>query len=372
MIPFMNFHTEFRRLEYELRGAMDQVWDAGWFILGRQLEAFEREFAGYAGVKHAVGVASGTDALHLALAALDIGPGCGVIAPANTCVPTVTGIALSGAQIQLADIDPATRTLSPESVERAIGPETKAIVPVHLYGHPCDMDALRAIAARHGLVIVEDAAQAHGAEYRGRRCGALGEAAAFSFYPTKNLGAYGDAGAVTTNDDETAARLRRLRNYGEEQRYHHSCRGVNSRLDEMQAAMLRVKLRHLDAANQARRDRAGVYDELLAGTPLELPSEAAWATHNYHLYVVRTPRRDALAEYLRKHGVGTLMHYPVPVHRQEAFQDLGYAEGSFPESERACGEVLSLPLYPDLPLEDVCRVAETVKLFFSESGEDAG
>lgn len=365
MIPFLEFHSEFRRLETEIRAAIEEVLQAGWYILGKQLEAFESEFAKYLGVKHAIGVASGTDAIHLALAALGIGPGDAAIAPANTCVPTVTGIALSGAEIQLADIDPVTFTLDIDSVERAITPKTKAIVPVHLYGHPCDMDPLRAIADRHGLVIVEDAAQAHGARYRGRCCGALGDAVAFSFYPTKNLGAYGDAGAVTTDDDGVAERLRRLRNYGEDRRYHHSCRGVNSRLDEMQAAILRVKLRHLDEANQARRERAATYTQALAGTALTLPSEASWAWHNYHLYVVRTPARDALAAHLRQHEIGTLMHYPVPVHRQEVFLGLGYPEGAFPEAERACNEVLSLPLYPDLPVADIFRVAESAKLFYT-------
>ncbi len=364
MIPFLEFHSEFRRLETEIRAAIDEVFQAGWYILGKQLEAFENEFAAHLGAAHAVGVASGTDAIHLALAAAGVIRGDGVITAANTCVPTAVGIIAAGGELQLADVDPGTLTMSPQALERAITEKTKAIVPVHLYGHPCDMDAILAIAQRHGLVVVEDCAQAHGACYRERPCGRFGAAAAFSFYPSKNLGAYGDAGAIATDSDEIRGRLRRLRNYGEDRRYHHVCDGVNSRLDEIQAAILRVKLRHLDWANDARRQRAQRYHELLAGFPLRLPHEAPWATANYHLFVIRTPQRDALAEHLRERGVATLMHYPVPLHLQEVYQRLQLGPGSFPEAERAAHEVLSLPLHPDLPMEEVEQVALAVRDFF--------
>ena len=290
MIPFLEFQSEFRRLEPEIRHAVNEVLESGWFVLGKQLSAFETEFAEFLGAAYAVGVGSGTDAIHLALRAAGIGPGDEVITAANTCVPTAAGVGLSGAQLALADIDPETMTLSAPAVERAVTSKTKAIVPVHLYGHPCDMDALSAVARTHGLDIVEDCAQAHGAQYKGRSCGLFSSASAFSFYPTKNLGAYGDAGAVVTQDEDIAQALRKLRNYGEDRRYYHTCPGVNSRLDEIQAAILRVKLKHLEAANEARRERAALYREALGGLPLRMPPEADWARSNYHLFVVRTPR----------------------------------------------------------------------------------
>lgn len=359
-IPFGELKSQFTGIEAEIRAAIEDVLQRAHFVFGPNCAAFEEEFAAYIGTKHALGVGSGTDAIHLALRAVGVEPDDEVITVANTCVPTIAGISASGARPMLVDADSATLTLNPASLKKAIMPKTKAIVPVHLYGHPCDMDAIMKIAADHGLAVVEDCAQAHGAEYKGQRCGTFGNAAAFSFYPSKNLGAYGDGGAVTTDDPDVAERVRMLRNYGEETRYHHVMEGFNSRLDEMQAAMLRVKLRHLNAWNEARRERAQLYNELLRDMPVRLPFEADWAHHIYHLYVIRLKQRDALQAFLKEHGIGTLMHYPVPVHQQKAYAYWGYMPGAFPEAERACNEVLSLPMYPELPLEAVRRVAKGI------------
>ena len=348
-----------------MREAIDRVLVRAWFVLGEELDTFEGAFAKYLGANHAVGVGSGTDAIHLALRAAGIGPGDEVITVANTAVPTVTGICACGASAVLVDIDPTTFTLDPALIAEAITSNTKAIVPVHLYGHPCDMDAILAVAQKHSLVVIEDCAQAHGALYKGRPCGTFGEAAAFSFYPSKNLGAYGDGGAVVTHDPAIDKRLRMLRNYGESERYHHDCQGVNSRLDEIQAAVLSVKLPHLDAWNAARREHAEQYRDRLDGLPIRLPTEAEWATHCYHLYVVRSQERDGLREHLRTEGIGTQLHYPVPIHFQEAYACLGKASGSFPESESAASEVLSLPMYPELTSDAIETVARAIKDYFS-------
>ncbi len=360
MIPFGELKSQFASMETEIRAAIDDVFEAGRFIFGKHCAAFEEEFAAYIGVCHAAGVGSGTEAIHLALRAVGVRPGDEVITVTNTCVPTVAGIAASGASIRLADILPATFTMDPAALGAAVTERTKAIVPVHLYGHPCDMDPIMSVAARHDLRVVEDCAQAHGAAYKGRRCGSFGDAAAFSFYPSKNLGAYGDGGAVVSNDASVDAEVRRLRNYGEEKRYHHTTKGFNSRLDEMQAAILRVKLRHLDEWNEARRARATEYGRLLRALPIRLPAEAEWAYHNCHLYVIRSHHRDRLQALLQERQIGTLLHYPVPVHLQEAYRDLGYPAGAFPEAERACSEVLSLPMYPELPFDHIARIAEAL------------
>ncbi len=365
MIPFVDLKNQFRALESEMREAIDRVLVRGWFVLGEELENFERAFATYLSADHAVGVGSGTDAIDLALRAAGIGPGDEVVTVANTAVPTLTGICASGAAPVLIDIDPATFTLDPALIASAITSNTKAIVPVHLYGHPCHMDAILAVAQEHNLVVIEDCAQAHGALYKGRSCGTFGEAAAFSFYPSKNLGAYGDGGAVVTNSPDIEERLRKLRNYGESERYHHECQGVNSRLDEIQAAVLSVKLPHLDTWNAARRKHAKQYRTVLDGLPIRLPTEAEWATHCYHLYVVRSQERDALREHLRAEGIGTQLHYPVPIHSQKAYAFLGKAAGSFPESELAASEVLSLPMYPELSSDAIDTVARAIKDFYS-------
>lgn len=363
MIPFVDMGSEYRALQSEIDAAVARVFASGWFILGGEVRAFEEEFAAYIGSTHCVAVASGTEAIQLALMALGVGPGDEVIVPANTCVPTVCGVTSTGARPVLCDIDARTCTLDPAQLARVTTPNVKAIVPVHLYGHPCDMDPIMAFARKHGLLVVEDCAQAHGALYKNKKCGTLGDAAAFSFYPTKNLGAYGDGGAVTTSDARVAEELRMLRNYGEERRYHHTRKGINSRLDEIQAAILRTKLPHLDSWNALRRERSARYRMALEGTAVSVMPEADWARSVHHLFVVRTPHRYRLQDHLKNAGVGTLIHYPVPVHLQGAFQGLELSAGAFPESERACNEVLSLPLYPMMPLETVDTVAETIRAF---------
>jgi len=363
VIPFGELKSQFFGIESEIRAAIDEVLDKAWYIHGEQCKAFEAEFAAYTGTEYAVGVASGTEAIQLALMATGVGPGDAVITAANTCVPTAAAISATGATPVLVDVDPVTMTMDPDKIEAAITPRTRAIVPVHLYGHPCDVDAILAVAEAHGVPVIEDCAQAHGTEYTGRCCGTFGAAGAFSFYPSKNLGAYGDGGAITTNDGALAEKLRILRNYGEERRYYHSCKGINSRLDEIQAAILRVKLRHLDEWNAARRERAAKYLELLKDVPLVLPHEAAWGRHNYHLFVVRSPHRDDLQTHLKKQGIATFLHYPVPIHLQEAYADLHQDRGAFPETEKTCDEVLSLPMYAELPFDHIKRVAKAIHDF---------
>lgn len=365
MIPFVELNTQFTAIESEMREAIDRVLKSGWFVLGEELSTFEQAFASYLGVDHVVGVGSGTDAIHLALRAAGIEAGDEVITVAHTAVPTVAGICAAGATPVLVDIDPDTCTMDPERLAEAISSKTRAVVPVHLYGHPCDMDAILAVADANDLVVIEDCAQAHGARYRDRHCGAFGAASAFSFYPSKNLGAYGDGGAVVTNSGACAERLKRLRNYGESTRYHHVSQGFNSRLDELQAAVLGVKLRHLDAWNRARNELAARYRKVLEGLPVELPHEAEWATHCYHLFVIRTPRRDELREHLHAAGIGTQLHYPVPVHLQEGYAFLGKPQGSYPAAEKAAAEVLSLPMYPELRPSEVDRVGGSIEEFFS-------
>lgn len=358
-IPFNDLRPQGVALRAELEAALRRVFDRGWFILGPELEAFEAEFAAYCGARYAVGVGSGTDALHLALRACGVGPGDEVVTVAFTAVPTINAISLAGARPVFVDVDPRTRTMDPAQVEAALTPRTRALLPVHLYGHAADMAPLRELAERRGLWLIEDAAQAHGTRYRGQRTGTLGHLAAFSFYPTKNLGAYGDAGAVVTDDDALARRLRLLRNYGQTDRYHHQIEGVNSRLDEVQAAILRVKLRYLDAWNAARRERAARYTAALAG--LAVPWEAPWTEHTYHLYVVEVPQRERVQALLAEAGIGTLVHYPIPAHLQPAYTHLGVARGALPVSERLADTVLSLPLYPELPLDQVDRVADALR-----------
>jgi dTDP-3-amino-3,4,6-trideoxy-alpha-D-glucose transaminase len=358
MIDFNNLKPLHSLLTAELESAVQRVLKSGWYILGPEVEAFEAAFAAYHGVKYAVGVASGTDAIELALRAAGIGPGDEVITVSHTAVATVCAVERAGARPVLVDIDPDTYTMSPAAAEAAITPRTKALLPVHLYGHPADTKALSALAERHHLLLVEDCAQAHGALDHGQRVGTIGRLGAFSFYPTKNLGAYGDGGAVITDDAQMAAKLRRLRNYGQVTRYDHVERGINSRLDEIQAAVLTVKLAHLDEHNAARRELAALYGQHLAR--VTLPVERAGAYHVYHLYVVRHTLRDQMREALKARGVGTLIHYPVPVHRQAAYLDLGYAPGSLPVTERVAGEILSLPLYVGLTEQDILTVAQAL------------
>jgi len=342
----------------EIDAALQRVRDRGWFILGPELEAFEAAFAAYNGVGHAVGVATGTDAIEIALRAAGIGAGDEVITVSHTAAATVCAVERAGARPVLVDIDLATYTIDLAAAAAAITSRTRALLPVHLYGQPADLTGLAALAARHGLCLVEDCAQAHGASHAGRRVGSWGQLAAFSFYPTKNLGALGDAGAVITNDGALADRARLLRNYGQAARYHHLEVGMNSRLDEIQAAVLLAKLPHLDGHNRARRALAAAYDEELR--EVTRPLTRAGDEHVFHLYVVRHPERERLRAALRAAGVDTLVHYPVPVHLQPAYAHLGYGKGSLPASEKAAAEVISLPLYIGLGLPQVGEVAARV------------
>ncbi len=359
-VPLGDLRRQNDAIRGEIDAAIGRVVESGWYILGREVEAFEQEFADFCGVRHGVGVASGAEALYLALAALDIGPGDEVITVANACMYQVAAIVQTGATPVLVDIDPASHTMDPAALAAAVTPRARAVIPVHLYGRLADMPAICAVAQQHGLAVVEDAAQAHGAwmpdvEGRERRAGAWGALACFSFYPSKNLGALGDGGAVVTGDAALAERLRRLRMYGWSSKYTTAeAGGRNSRLDELQAAVLRVKLRHLPAGNAARRERATWYRELLGG-PLGLPEDTPG--HVYHLYVVETTGREALRDQLRAAGVGCDVHYPLPAHLQPAYAGLGYGPGALPHTERQAGRILSLPMFPELTRAEIERVA---------------
>jgi len=365
-IPFLELSRAYPRDRHALREAVERTLASGRYILGDELAAFEREFAAYCGTRHAVGVGSGTDALHLALRACGVRAGDAVITAPNTAVPTVCAIVAANARPVFADVDADTLTLDPERLRSCLKAQpgfAKAVIPVHLYGYAADLTSICAVAEEYGLPVIEDAAQAHGTEYANRKAGSLGPAGCFSFYPTKNLGAYGDAGMVVTNEDGIAARLRMLRNYGEEAKYRNRLAGFNSRLDELQAALLRAKLPYLDERVATRRRLARLYGDLLAGLPLRLPPDKPAARHSFHLYAVRSSRRDELQAHLRAHGVETAVHYPIPVHLQEAYQWLGYRQGDFPCAERACREVLSLPLYPELAEDEVEYVASVIRTF---------
>lgn len=344
----------------ELDAAVARVMDRDWYILGPEVEAFEQAFAGMCGTRYAVGCASGTDAITLALRAFDIGPGDEVIMPALTAAPTAGGIVAAGAIPVFADVGPRTRTLDPESVESLITPRTRAVLPVHLYGRPAAMDDLADVAARHGLLLIEDAAQAHGATWRGRRAGSIGAAGCFSFYPTKNLGALGDGGAVTTDDAALAVRLRQLRNHGQSSRYRHEEHSANSRLDDMQAALLHAKLAHLDGWNTDRRTQAERYRRLLAGAPVRLPPADAESVSCWHLFVIESDQRDHLRAWLKDEGIGSDIHYPTPVHLQPAYAEYGLGPGSLPVSERLAQTILSLPLFPGLTADEQEQVAAAI------------
>jgi dTDP-4-amino-4,6-dideoxygalactose transaminase len=358
-LPLVDLKAQFRSIDDEVMAAIRNVLESGQFVLGPQTEAFERELAAHTRATEAVGTNSGTSALHLALLAAGVGPGDEVITVPFTFVATVAAIEYAGAKPVLVDVQEATFNMDPELVEAAITPRTRAIVPVHLYGQPADLDPILEIAHRHRLRVIEDACQAHGAEYRGRRVGAIGDLGCFSFYPGKNLGAYGEGGAVVTNDEDLAGTVRALRHWGQTRRYHHELKGFNYRLEELQAAILRVKLRHLDDWTEARRAHAAHYDRLLGGV-VPTPREMPYARHVYHVYAIRTTARERLERALAEDGVHTGVHYPLPVHLQPAYADLGYGPGAFPVSERLAGEVLSLPMYPELPEPELERVAELV------------
>jgi dTDP-4-amino-4,6-dideoxygalactose transaminase/acetyltransferase-like isoleucine patch superfamily enzyme len=359
-VPFVDLKAQYRQIRPEIQDALNRVLDGGAYVLGEEVAAFEQEFAAYSGGAFGIALNSGTSALHLALLAAGIGPGDEVITVPFTFVATVAAVLYTGARPVLVDIDPRSLTLDVAQLERAVGPRTKAILPVHLYGQPADMDPIRAIARRHGLVVIEDAAQAHGAEYKGRRAGSLGDLGCFSFYPGKNLGAYGEGGLVVTDNPEYARTIRMLRDWGQERKYHHVLKGYNFRMEGFQGAILRVKLRRLEAWTEARRAHAARYDRLLADAPLRTPAAMADTRHVYHVYAVRSDRRDGLQESLLSAGVQTGIHYPIPVHLQPAYADLGYGAGDFPEAERAAREVLSLPMYPELTDELQTTVADAI------------
>ncbi len=360
-VPFVDFKAHVAALRGEIDAALARVLDSGWFILGPEGEAFERELAAALGARDAVAVANGTEAIQLALEAIGVGTGDEVVTSPLTAAFTALAIQRTGARPVFADVEPRTLNVSAETVARVLTPRTKALLPVHLYGHPVDLDPLLSLASAHGVPLVEDACQAHGARYKGRVVGALSGLGALSFYPTKNLGALGDGGAVLVNDQETAARLRRLRNGGQTDRYHHVTSGINSRLDEMQAAILRLKIGRLGPWTERRRAIAGLYRAALEGSGVGLPAEEPYAAPNYHLFVIRHPRRDALAAALKERGIGTLIHYPIPLHLQPAFAAGGGKPGDFPVAERAAGEILSLPLYPELSDDQAREVATAVR-----------
>ncbi len=365
-IPVVNLKRQHEALRGEIGEALDRVIDRGDFILGREVATFEEEFAAYCDAKHCIGVGCGLDALTLTLKELGIGPGDEVITVANTFIATALAIQHVGATPVVVDCNPNTLNIDTDSIASAITSNTRAIIPVHLYGRPADMDAICAIAGGRGIAVIEDACQAHGARYRGRRCGSLGLAAAFSFYPGKNLGALGDAGAIVTNDDDLAGRLRAARNYGSTVKYLHPTRGFNTRLDSVQAAVLRVKLRRLDEWNDRRRELADEYRRRLASVALTLPAEVRDAEHVYHQFVVRCPRRAHVVKQLHERGIDVGIHYSVPIHRQEAFTGFGRAAGALVEAEDACNEVLSLPICPFLTDQELNGVVKALASVLDE------
>jgi dTDP-4-amino-4,6-dideoxygalactose transaminase len=345
----------------ELDEAIRSVLDSGWFVLGKNVSAFESEFAAYCGAAFAIGVGNGTDALQLALMACDIGPGAEVITAPNSATFTALAISAVGAKPVFVDIHPDTYNMDPQKLEAALGSHTKAIMPVHLYGQPADMDPVLAVARKHNLFVIEDAAQAHGALYRGQPVGTLGDIGCFSFYPSKNLGAFGDGGIVTTNRPQVADKVRMLRHGGQKSRYDHQLLGINSRLDELQAAVLRVKLPYLDKWNDRRRHIAALYTALLGDSKVEPPLEMPHSKHVYHLYVIRCQDRKGLQRYLAEHGVETAIHYPTPIHLQGAYRWLNLTRGAFPFAERYAEEVLSLPVYPELTDTKVREIANYIR-----------
>ena len=362
MIPLVDLKAQYALIKDEIDEAIQRVLDNTSFIGGSEVTSFEADFAEYCGAKHAIGVSSGTEALRLSLIACGVGAGDEVITSPSTFIATVEAIAGVGAHTVFVDVDEETNNLDPSLIEAAITDRTKAIIPVHLYGYPVDMDPVLEIAKRHGLKVVEDAAQAHGAVYKGNRIGGFGDVACFSFYPGKNLGAYGDAGGIVTNDDDMAAEIRLLRDHGRSDKYEHQVLGFNSRLDSLQAAILRVKLAHMEKWTEQRRAAAAIYGELLQDAGVRLPIERPGFKPVYHLFVIRTPQRDRIAAALKDAGVASGVHYPIPLHLQPALKHLGYSEGDFPNCEQNARECLSLPMFPELTEEQAQEVAKQVKL----------
>jgi dTDP-4-amino-4,6-dideoxygalactose transaminase len=362
-VPFVDLRSEHRMLRDELNEAIEQVMDRSDFALGKDVSLFEEEFARFCGTKYAVGVDSGLAALELGLRAYGIGPGDEVIVPAHTFVATAAAASFAGAHPVFVDVEKSTYNMDIGQIEAAITTRTRAIIPVHLYGLPAEMGPILDLAEKHGLVVIEDACQAHGARYQGRRAGSMGHAAAFSFYPTKNLGGCGDAGMLVTDDASVVEQVRAMRNCGQREKYYHELPPFNHRMDTLQAAILRVKLRYLEGWIEARRRNAALYDELLADSGVVTPVETPEATHVYHLYVIRTPRRDALQVHLREQGIGAAIHYPVPVHLQPYYAENGFHRGQFPVTEQVCDQILSLPMFPGMTVEQVQHVAAEVNRF---------
>jgi len=367
-IPFLNFEPAHQAVKTEMQQAFEQVYDSYWYIMGKQLTEFETAYAGFSDTRFAVGVANGLDALHLSLKALGIGPGDEVIVPSNTYIATALAVSYVGATPVFAEPDIKTYNIDPLNIEAVITPKTKAIIPVHLYGQACDMQRIMDIAGRHNLFVIEDNAQAHGATFNNKITGSWGHVNGTSFYPGKNLGALGDAGGVTTNDEALAQKVKVLRNYGSQVKYKNEVIGHNMRLDELQAAFLKVKLKYLMQWTAQRQQIAAWYDDALNGVgDLILPFTQAGATHVYHLYVIRTNQRDTLQQHLSNAGIGTLIHYPIPPHLQEAYQDLGYAAGDFPLAEAIAATTLSIPLWPGMTRQMVDTVADTIKSFYERA-----
>jgi dTDP-4-amino-4,6-dideoxygalactose transaminase len=367
MIPLVDLRSQYLSIKDEIDGAIAEVVESCHFILGEQVEAFEENFAAYCQARFASGVNSGTSALHLALLAAGVGPGDEVITVSYTFVATVAAIRYTGARPIFVDVDPRTCNIDPSQIEAAIASRTKVIMPVHLYGNCADMDPIMEIARRHQLIVIEDAAQAVAAEYRGRRAGSIGHLACFSFYPGKNLGAYGEAGAVVTNDEGYAKLINQLRDHGQSEKYHHERLGYNYRMEAIQGAVLKVKLKYLDQWIKARRSHADSYRRELADADVRLLEETAGSKSVHHIFPVFTPDRDALQRHLQTAGVATGIHYPIPVHLQSGYRDLGYSIGDFPHTERAAAETLSLPMYPELTRENLARVADSVRQFCRKS-----
>ena len=368
-IPLVDLRKQYLGLEDEIMARIGESLRNMQLFLGENVQALEKDFAAFSGARHGVGVGSGTDAIHLALRALGIGQGDEVITVSHTFVATAGAIAQAGARPVFVDIDPVTMNMDPTKIEAAITPRTKAIMPVHLYGHPADMDPIMEIAKRHNLKVIEDACQAHGATYKGRLAGSIGDAACFSFYFSKNLGAYGEAGMLLSNDDELVEKARILRDHGSSEKYVHVAQGFNARLDEIQATILRVKLARLEGWNIRRRELAKMYTECLSSLPLTLPTEMEWANSVYHLFVVRTPERDALLKWLHAHGVMAGIHYPIPIHLQEPYKEFA-PEGGLPVTEKVAKEILSLPIYPELTSEQLEEVVGCIFEFFTTNGHN--
>jgi dTDP-4-amino-4,6-dideoxygalactose transaminase len=366
IVPYFDLKAQYASLREEVLAALDRVGQRAAFILGEEVQEFEKEFAAYCGVRHCVAVNSGTSALHLALLAAGVKPGDEVITTPNSFIATAEAISYTGSTPVFADIDPQTANIDPSQITRALSSHTRAILPVHLYGLPAEMDQILEIASRHNLAVIEDACQAHGARYHGRRVGSIGSAAAFSFYPTKNMGGYGEGGALTTNDDEVAELARTLRSHGEVRRYMHDRVGYNYRMDGFQGAILRIKLKRLDEWNRRRKEIAQIYCRVLAGARAQVQEGAAGDERIYHLFVVYVDNRDAVRAKLEERGVQTAIYYPLPIHLQKPYQSLGYPKGSLPHVERACERVIAMPLYAELTDEQVTYAATTLRKVVGE------